>query len=752
MVRRKLISTKILLPVIALIISGQLFGKDPSVLTLKRLFGTEEFKAESFGPARWLKKTHTYTMLEDSLEINEGQDIVQYSPQSGKRKILVAAKQLIPEGEHKALEIDDYHWSPTEQSVLIFTNSKQVWRRKTRGDYWILDFKNRSLQKLGGEAAESGLMFAKYSPQGDRIGYVYKNNLYIQNLSNLSITQLTFDGSATLINGTFDWVYEEELDLRDGFRWSPDWRYIAFWQLASSQVNQYYLINNTDSLYPKITSIPYPKAGETNSACRVGIVNSRGGNPQWLNLPGDLRNHYVARMEWAANSSEVVFQYLNRLQNINRVMLGNIHTGAVQAVFSDRDDTWVEVCEDFTWLDQGKCFIFVSERDGWKHVYRISRSGDMQKQITSGKFDVISIEKIDEKSGWLYYIASPHNPTQRYLYRCRLDGSGKPERLTPSTKSGTNDYDISPDSKWAFYTHSSFGKPETVSLVTLPSHREIRILVDNHVLRKKIESLKRLPAEFFRIHIGNGILLDSWCMKPPDFNPLKKYPVLFYVYGEPWGQTVLDRWSRNYLWHLMLTQQGYLVMSVDNRGTAAPRGREWRHCIYGQIGILASKDQAAALQAIIKNNPYVDKSRIGIWGWSGGGSMSLNMIFRYPDLYQTAMAVAFVSNQRYYDSIYQEKYMGLPKTNPEGFKQGSPITFAHRLKGHLLLVHGTGDDNVHYQNFEALVNELILHNKHFSMMAYPNRSHSIKEGENTRFHLYKLLSRYLKENLPPGPR
>ena len=241
-------------------------------------------------------------------------------------------------------------------------------------------------------------------------------------------------------------------------------------------------------------------------------------------------------------------------------------------------------------------------------------------------------------------------------------------------------------------------------------------------------------------------------MKPPDFNPGKKYPVLFYVYGEPWGQTVLDRWNRNYLWHLMLTQQGYLVMSVDNRGTAAPRGRDWRHCIYGQIGILASKDQADALRVIIKNNPYVDKSRIGIWGWSGGGSMSLNMIFRYPDLYHTAMAVAFVSNQRYYDSIYQEKYMGLPKTNPEGFKQGSPITFAHRLKGNLLLVHGTGDDNVHYQNCEALVNELIRHNKHFSMMAYPNRSHSIKEGENTRFHLYKLLSRYLKENLPSGAR
>lgn len=748
----RLILAKLIWPIITLALSGLLSGEDASMLTPKRIFGTKEFQAETFGPIYWLEKTGAYTMLEDSREITTGQDIIGYDPQSGNREILVSAKQLIPEGQTQALKIDDYHWSPTEQSVLIFANSKRVWRRKTRGDYWILHLKRGILQKLGGEAEESGLMFAKFSPQGDRIAYVYQNNIYIQNLNDMRIMQLTFDGSDTLINGTFDWVYEEELDLRDGYRWSPDGRYIAYWQLDSSGVKHYFLINNTDSLYPKVTSIPYPKAGETNSACRVGIISSSGSKTQWMNMPGDPRNHYIARMEWAANSSEVVFQYLNRLQNTNQVMLGNIQSGEVHPVFIDRSDTWVEVCDDFTWLDRGKRFIFVSERDGWKHVYTVSRSGEKTKQITSGKFDIISIERIDEKSGWLYYIASPHNPTQRHLFRSRLDGNGNPERLTPLNTPGTHSYKISPDSKWAFYTRSSFGNPETVSLVSLPSHRKVRTLIDNGVLKKNIASLKNYPVEFFRIDIGDGILLDGWCMKPPDFNPKKKYPVLFYVYGEPWGQTVLDSWSRNYLWHLMLTQQGYLVMSVDNRGTAAPRGREWRHCIYGQVGILASKDQADALNAIIKKYSYVDASRIGIWGWSGGGSMSLNMIFRYPDRYHTAMAVAFVSNQRYYDSIYQEKYMGLPKTNPQGFKKGSPITFAHRLQGNLLLVHGTGDDNVHYQNCEALVNELILYNKPFSMMAYPNRSHSIKEGENTRLHLYELLTRYLKDNLIPGAR
>ena len=312
---------------------------------------------------------------------------------------------------------------------------------------------------------------------------------------------------------------------------------------------------------------------------------------------------------------------------------------------------------------------------------------------------------------------------------------------------------MSHDSKWAIHTYSSANKPPVIDLVRLPEHAKVRVLEDNSELREKIAALKKHPIEFFRIDIGDGVLLDGWRIKPPDFDPQKQYPLFFHVYGEPAGQTVLDRWGgEKYLWHLMLAQQGYLVVSVDNRGTPAPRGRQWRKCVYRQIGILASADQAAATRAIIKSWPYVDPDRIGIWGWSGGGSMSLNAIFRYPDLYHTAMAIAFISNQRFYDTIYQERYMGLPDDNEEGFKNGSPITFAHQLKGNLLIIHGTGDDNCHYQSCEALINELIKHGKHFSMMSYPNRSHSIKEGEGTRRHLYELLTRYLKENLPAGPK
>ena len=365
---------------------------------------------------------------------------------------------------------------------------------------------------------------------------------------------------------------------------------------------------------------------------------------------------------------------------------------------------------------------------------------------------MIDILHIDEKGGWLYFLASPENPTQRYLYRARLNGKGSPERLTPANLPGTHSYSIAPNGAWAFHTYSTFAEPPITDLVSLPSHRTVRTLSANETLRKTVAALKQRPVEFFRVDIGNDVLLDGWCIKPPDFDASKRYPVLFYVYGEPAGQTVLDRWGGStFLWHLMLAQKGYVVMSVDNRGTPAPRGRTWRKSVYHQVGILASKDQAAAAR-VIRTWPFVDSTRIGIWGWSGGGSMTLNMMFRYPDLYQTGMSIAPVTDERYYDTIYQERYMGTPEENPDGYRKGSPITFADGLKGNLLLVHGTGDDNVHFQNSQALINKMIELNKKFTMMAYPNRSHGIYEGKNTSLHLRELLTDYLMEHLPAGPR
>jgi dipeptidyl-peptidase-4 len=403
-------------------------------------------------------------------------------------------------------------------------------------------------------------------------------------------------------------------------------------------------------------------------------------------------------------------------------------------------------------LDNGQRFTWVSERDGWSHVYIVPRRGEA-KLVTPGAYDVLSVEAVDEKGGWLYFIASPDNPAQRYLFLCRLDGRGKPERITPLDQPGTHSYQISPTAQWAFHTFSKFGSPPMIEVVRLPKHTVVRTLADNSELKARVGALKRQPGEFFRVDIGDEVELDGWCLKPPDFDPQKKYPILFYVYGEPAGQTVLDRWDGNrYLWHLMLAQQGYIIASIDNRGTPAPRGRAWRKSIYRQIGILASTDQAAAVKALLRKWPFVDPKRVGVWGWSGGGSMTLNAMFRYPDLYKTGIAIAFVSDQRLYDTIYQERYMGLPKDNEGGFKNGSPITFASGLKGNLLIIHGTGDDNVHYQSFEKLVNELVANRKRFTMMAYPNRSHGIFEGKNTTIHLYELMTGYLEEHLFRSPK
>lgn len=721
---------------------------DPGILTLDRIFTDREFTSERFGPARWLDDGTGYTTLEAPAD-GEGRDLVKYDPKTGKREILVYARQLVPEGKGKPLRIANYAWSPGGDKLLVFTNTKRVWRQNTRGDYWVLDLSSGGLKQLGAFAKPSTLMFAKFSPDGKKAGYVVENNIYVEDLPTGKVIQLTHDGSKTLINGTFDWVYEEEFFLRDGFRWSPDSRLIAYWQLDASGVREFYLINNTDSLYSYIIPIQYPKVGETLSACRVGVISAGGGETIWMKVKGDPRNNYIARMEWAAGSDEINFQYINRHQNTIKLMLGNAGTGQVNNIYTEKDEAWLDVVDDLVWLNDGKEFTWVSESTGWRHIYVISRDGKTVRPVTHGDFDVISIQNIDEKGGYVHYIASPDNPTQRYLYRVKLYGKSMPERITPVDQSGSHNYQVSPDSKWAIHTFSNTTTQRTIDLISLPKHKPVRMLVDNKELKEKIAQLKIRPVEFFRVDIGDGVKLDGWMIKPYNFDPSKKYPVLFYIYGEPAGQTVQDRPPS--LWHLMLSQKGYIIISVDNRGTPAPRGRDWRKCVYMQIGILSSADQAKAAKIISKWD-FVDENRIAIWGWSGGGSGTLNAILRYPDIYHTGMSVAPVPDQRYYDAIYQERYMRTPEENPEGFEKGSPVTFAKNLKGNLLIVHGTGDDNVHYQGTETLINKLIKYNKHFTMMAYPNRSHGIYEGKGTTRHLYGLLTRYLLQNMPPGPK
>lgn len=744
---------KLFLLLILVGLSTFTFGQtaDDSLVTIDRIFNSNDFYSRGIGAVRWLKSGNAYTKIEPSTTVKGAADLISYDAETGNRTVLISAEKLIPKGETAALQLQGYDFSADDRQVLIYTNSKRVWRLNTRGDYWVLDAGNGKLVKLGGvDAKPSTLMFAKFSPDGTKVGYVRENNLYVETIANGKINQLTADGSATLINGTSDWVNEEEFFLRDCWRWSPDSRQIAFWQFDASGIKDFMLLNNTDELYPKLTKIPYPKAGTTNAAVRIGVIGAEGGQINWLKLPGEARENYVVSMDWANNSDEIVLQRLNRLQNNDQLMIADAKTGNARTILTDKDDTWVDVrANKFRWLENGKRFLWMTEQDGWQHVYTVNRDGTSQKLITPGKFDVVGIQAVDETDGWLYYIASPDNPMQRYLYRTRLNGEGTAEKITPDSQTGTNSYNISPNARWAFHTRSAFTTAPHIELINLANKTSVRMMVDNAELQAKIDKLKKGANEFFRIETGENVQLDGWMMKPPDFNSNKKYPILFFVYGEPASQTVTDSWdSRDYLWHLMLTQQGYIVASVDNRGTPAPRGRVWRKSIYRKIGVLTAQDQANAVKAMLAKMPYLDAKRIGIWGWSGGGSSTLNAMFRYPDVYKMGMAVAPVPDMQLYDTIYQERYMGLPQNNAEDFKQGSPITFAENLKGDLLIVHGTGDDNVHYQGTERLINKLIAFNKPFTMMAYPNRTHGIFEGENTSRHLFELLTRYLHEHLP----
>lgn len=722
----------------------ELAQSEPSQLSLERIYADDDFRTKRFA-GRWLDNDQDeYVVLEDSTVVPGGKDMVKYDVE-GHRQIFAAADLFVPDDESAPLSIEDYAFSSDLSLVLIYTNTKRVWRTHSRGDYWILDRSSRRLRQLARHAAPSTTQFAKISPDSSHVAYVIQGNIFVEDVRSGASWKITNQDSDQIINGTFDWVYEEEFGLRDGFRWSPDSKSIAYWQLDTSGVPVFTMINNTDTLYPELIRFAHPKTGQRNAACRVGIANATEATTVWLNVDGDQRENYIARMEWIDNR-QLVLQQLNRLQNTNRVLFAN-RDGTVQPRYTDSDEAWVAVHDEMFWMRSNEAFTWISEKDGWRHVYEISRSDGSERLLTPGAMDVIELLDVDEAADRVYFIASPENAAQRYLYAARLDGTHL-ERLTPSDQPGTHAYRLSGNGRFAFHTASRTGSAPVTTLIQLPEHRVVKTLEKNAELQEKLDKLAPTETQFFRVDIGDGIELDGWSIHPPNFDPSKKYPLLVYVYGEPAGTTVVDRWGgSSYLWHRLMAQEGYVVMSFDNRGTRVPRGRAWRKSIYRQVGIIGPRDQAAAVRRVLRERPYLDANRVGVWGWSGGGSMSLNAIFKFPDLYRTAISIAPVPNQRYYDTIYQERYMGLPSDNAQGYIDGSPIHFAHQLKGNLLLIHGTGDDNCHYQTMEMLINQLILHDKHFTMMAYPNRTHSIREGKNTTLHLRRLMTRYLKENL-----
>jgi dipeptidyl-peptidase-4 len=630
-----------------------------------------------------------------------------------------------------------------------------VWRANTRGDYWVLALENGkpgALKKLGGDAPEASLMYAKFSPDGTRVAYVREQNLYVEDLASGRILSLTTDGGGDIVNGTGDWVNEEEFSIYDAFKWSPDGHRIAFWQFDTSGVQRFTLIDNTTGLYPSLLQFPYPKPGTTNSAVRVGVVPAAGGATVWVKSAEPLRDHYIPRMEWA-DARTLVVQNMNRLQNRNDVLLADAASGEARRVLRDEGTAWVEEMDEVVWTGDGREFVWVSEKDGWRHAYAVTRDGSGERLLTRFEGDLAAIRAVDTTGGNLYFIASPANATQRYLYTARLDGDGSVRRITPDNQPGTHTYDISPDGRWAMHTWSSFQMPPKTEIVTLPDHRAVRVLIDNAALADKAAPIIDPPVEFMKVTVDDGVVLDGYMLRPKGFDSSRKYPVVVFVYGEPASVMVNDAWGGvNMLFLRAIASRGYVVVCFDNRGTPALKGAAWRKVVYGAVGELSSKEQAAAIRILTKQRPYLDPTRIAIWGWSGGGSNTLNAMFRYPDVYKVGVSVAPVPDQRLYDTIYQERYMGLPDENEKGYRAGSPIHFAEGLRGKLLLIHGSGDDNVHYQGTERLVNRLIELKKPFELMVYPGRSHSISEGAGTSLHVYSLIARYIVEHLPSGPR
>jgi len=582
------------------------------------------------------------------------------------------------------------------------------------------------------------------SPDGQRVLYSDQGNLHVRDLHSDRTIPLTKNAVGSSVSNS-------------RAVWSPDGKRIAYVQSDDSQVRLRPSLVPGDPTYPEVRKVRFSRVGGTIPTVRIGVVDAKGSETRWLSVPEPVEGFYLGQVSWAGNSHELLVEKLSRFRDRREFLIADLRTGAITRIYHESDPAWVIASYNknagLEWIRDGRAFVVLSEKDGWRHAYVYSRDGKEQALLTPGKSDIIERGMVDEVGGWFYYYASPDNATQKYLYRVRLDGTGEPERVTPLNQPGTHNYDFSPDAKWAFHTYSTFDTPPVTELVQLPEHRVVRVLEDNEELRHKMESLISQPTEFFQLEIDGGVVMDAWMIKPGDFDPSRKYPVFVYVYGEPHGQTVLDAWgSAQADYHRVIADLGYLVVSIDNRGTPAPKGAAWRRAVFGSLGPLSTEEQAAGLRELGRTRPYVDLSRVGIWGWSGGGSNTLNAMFRKPDVYHVGIAVAPKPQPHLYNAWFQEIYMRTREVNPDGYRQSAPINFAEGLKGDLLIIHGTGETNTHVQITEGLVDRLVELGKQFDYMAYPNRNHGLREGRGTTMHLRMLITRYLIEHLPPGPR
>ncbi len=699
-------------------------------ITLEDIWRDYKFYSHSIGGLRSMNDGVHYTSID---KVDGSESVVKYSYVDKKKgEVLVAGNDL--KIDDKKVAINDYSFSADESKLLISSNEEQIYRYSNKADYYVYDLSSKALSKLHDGAKQ---MYATFSPLANKVAFVKENNLYYKDLTSGSTIQITNDGEKNkIINGASDWVYEEELVLVQAFQWSPDGKKIAFYKFDESNVKEW-LMKMYGDLYPREERFKYPKAGEDNSKVEVYVYHLDSKKTVKTIIPNSYE--YISRINWTNDSKHIALQTLNRHQNHLEIYLSDVVTGESKSIYKETNERYIEVptTEFLKTKDQ---FIITSEKDGFNHIYLYNINGDLVNQVTKGNWDVTDFYGVDEKRGLVYYQSAETSSLERHVYSIKINGSGK-KQLT--TKSGHNDADFSTTLKYFINYNTDANSPHFITLNDNTGNQK-RVLIDNEDLKNRMEVVNISKKEFLKVKV-NGEELNAWMIKPKNFDENKKYPLFMFVYGGPGSQTVEDSWgSFNYFWFQHLASLGYMVVSVDNRGTGA-RGEAFKKLTYKQLGKYETEDQIAAAK-YFATLPYIDGSRIGIFGWSYGGYMSSLCLTKGADVFKMAIAVAPVTNWRYYDNIYTERYMQTPQENADGYDNNSPINHIDKMKGEYLLIHGMADDNVHFQNATEMTTALVKANKQFEQFSYPNKNHGIYGG-NTRLHLYHLMTNFIKKNL-----
>lgn len=718
--------------IVCFFLSNVLFSQ--SKITVDDIWSKYAFMPSSAGGFNAMKDGVHYTDLEED---GSTFNIVKYDLKSGKKvAVLVKSSEVLVDG--KAIDISDYRFSPDESKILFSTEQESIYRRSSKQESYVFDIKTKTINQLSKNGKQ---MFPTFSKDGSKIAFVRDNNLFVTDLNNYQETQITSDGKQNEIkNGWADWVYEEEFSKANYFEWNSDGSKLAFVRFDESKVKEYSFDYYTNELYPVKETFKYPKAGEDNSVLSVHIYDITTKKTIKVDV-GSQTDIYIPRIQWTNDKNTLSLQRMNRLQNKVELIFANALDGSTKIILTEESKTYIDITDDLTFLPNNKGFIWSSEADNYNHLYHYDLTGKLVKQITSGKWDVISFYGYDEKLNTLYYVSAENGQINRDVYSIKLDGSSK-KRL--SSQNGTTTAEFSNGLKYYVSTFSDANTPPVYELHSADG-KLIKVLEDNAALKSKMKEFNLSKKEFFTFKNSDGVELNGWMMKPQNFDPNKKYPVYMFAYNGPGSNECNNAWETfDFWWHSLLNQEGYMVVCVDGRGTLG-RGREFKHSTYLQLGKLETIDQIEAAK-YLGSLPYVDKNRIGFQGWSFGGYLASLLISKGADYFKAAIAVAPVTNWKFYDNIYTERFLRKPQDNKSGYEDNSPVNFTKKIKGNFLLVHGSADDNVHYQNAMELASALVKNNIPFDFMTYPNKNHGIYGGY-TRTHLYNKMLKFVKENL-----